>query len=47
MKSRNTCLRGWRAAASKKHLNKNQPGGYTIEENQTASELARRFAETK
>jgi len=47
MKSRNTCPRGWRAVESKKHLNKNQSGGYTIEENQTASEIARRFAEAK
>jgi hypothetical protein len=47
MKSRNTCPRGWRAAESKKHLNKNPSGGYTIEENQAASEIARRFAEKK
>ena len=47
MKSPSTCPPGWREAESKKPLNKNQSGEYTIEENQMASEVARRFAETK
>ena len=47
MKSQSICPHGWREAESKKHLTKNQSDGYTIEENQTASEMARRFAETK
>lgn len=47
MKSLNICPRGWREAESKKYIPKNQAGGYTIEENQTASEMARRFAEIK
>lgn len=45
MKSPSICPHGWREAESKKHLNLNPSGGYTIEENQTASEVARRFAE--